>query len=115
MLRKPSERRVQGQQVGSVERDEIATLCPTLWEYMTATTWDDGSARLPSSLLLFAQDGMLKGMLRDRDAGLCLWVAGSSISGLLGVLEAALLDPQTEWRVDRQQPGQTASRKKRAG
>jgi hypothetical protein len=83
---------------------------PILWSYLTQTKWQDGSPRLTSSLLVFSDDGVLKAMLRDRDAGLCLWVAGGTMSGLFDALEAAVSDSKADWRQDRQQPGQTAKR-----
>lgn len=91
----------------------FAEMYPILWSYLTQTKWEDGSARTPSSVLFFAQDGILKGMLRDRDAGLCLWVASATWSGLLDALEGALSDPRADWRVDRQAEGQQAQRVRR--
>lgn len=110
MLKKPEGRKVQGADV-QIPRDIKAEKeIPTLWSYLTQTTWEDGTARQTAGLLIFAQDGMLKAMLRDKDAGLCLWVAGKSWAGLLGALEAALNDPEAEWRVDRQAEGDKAKR-----
>lgn len=113
MLEKPVERRVIGENV-VVPRDVKASKeWPLLWDHLTQTTWPDGSPRTTSSLLIFAADGVLKAMLRDREAGLCLWVASPSWGGLLTVLEASLGDPGAEWRLDRQLPGQQAKRTKR--
>lgn len=87
---------------------------PTLWSYLTQSAWDDGSPRVTSSLLVFVQDGIMKGLLRDREAGLCLWVAAPGLSQLLGVLETNLGSSAADWRVDREQgKGQTAKRVKR--
>jgi len=113
MLKKPSNRNVAGAGGSAVEVCELALQVPTLYEYLTQTAWDDGTARETAGLLVFFQDGMLKGMLRDKDSGLCLWVAARSLSALLATLEAALLDPAAEWRVDRQVPGQAARRVKK--
>jgi len=88
---------------------------PLLWSYLTQTAWEDGTARLTSSLLIFSDDGTLKGMLRDREAGLCLWVAGATFGGLLEALEGSLGDPRADWRQDRQQAGQTAKRQAKRG
>lgn len=88
---------------------------PQLWAYLSQKVWDDGTARQPSSLLVFEQDGIFKCMVRDKDAGLCCWVASPTLSELFSAIEAALVDPGTEWRVDRQQEGQAAKRVKRQG
>lgn len=114
MMKKPSaERRVVGVSPMLVKDERYEKKCPTLWAHLTALQWDDGTSRQTSSILIFAGDGMLKGMLRDREAGLCLWVAADGLEKLLLVLEASLNDPQAEWRVDRQAEGQPASRVKR--
>jgi hypothetical protein len=52
-------------------------------------------------------------LLKDRDAGLCLWIAAPTLLGLFEALELALCDAETEWRVDRQFEGQPAKRVKR--
>lgn len=113
-MKKPSaERRVVGVSPMLVKDERYEKKCPTLWQHLTSLTWDDGSVRQTSSLLIFAGDGLLKAMLRDREASLCLWVAADGIEKLLLVMEAALNDPQAEWRVDRAAEGQQASRVKR--
>lgn len=83
---------------------------PLLWSYLTQNKWEDGTARQTASLLVFSDDGVLKGMLRDREAGLCLWVAGATVSGLFEAIEGSLGDPRADWRQDRQMAGQTAKR-----
>lgn len=113
LLRKGDSRRVQGGATTGMEADELASRFPVLWSYLTQTAWEDGQARQTSNLLIFCQDGILKGMLRDRDAGFCLWTAAGSLGALLDVMEASLLDPNTEWRVDRQAQGQQAKRVKK--
>lgn len=99
---------------GSADRvltdPDFASHWPSLWEHLTAVKWDDGSPRRTSSLLVFSQDGVLKGMLRDQEAALCLWVAGATYQGLLDALEAGCCDPDTEWRQDRLKAGDTAKR-----
>lgn len=103
-----------------VAGDSVPTDGPTavkmlgnlIW-HLTATKYADGSPRRPGSLLVFAQDGVYKLMIRDRDEGLCLWLATQTIEGVLMAAEAGLGSPAAEWRVDRQQEGQQASRVKK--
>lgn len=83
---------------------------PLIWEHLTATKFDDGTARQTSTLLLFAQDGVLKAMLKDKEAGLCAWVSGATWDGLLTALELALGDDLFEWRQDRT-AGQTGAQR----
>jgi len=86
---------------------------PILWSYLTQMKWEDGSPRQTSSLLIFADDGVLKAMLRDREVGLCLWVAGATVQGLWDALEGALTDPRADWRADRKFEGDPAKRQRR--
>lgn len=92
---------------------EFATRWPTLWAYLSQTKWEDGSVRQTSSMTVFQSDGMLKGMLKDSNIGMCLWVAGTTFMGLLDVLEAALCDPAADWRMDRRAQGDQARRVKK--
>jgi hypothetical protein len=97
-------------------RDEVAAKrWPQLWEYLTAKAYDDGSPRVTSSLLIFEQEGTLKGMLRDKDGDRCLWVAARGLIDLLECLDGQLGDDQADWRPDRKEKGQSAPRGKRAG
>ena len=99
--------------VSTIVDDEWTRRWPILHSYMTQTTWEDGSRRETAGLLVFAQDGMLKGMLRDKDTGLCLWCAACGLLPLLDAMEGLLCDPKADWRVDRQTEGAKASRKTR--
>lgn len=114
MLQKPTNRKVAGVAAELPKDVRAAKEYPLLWDHLSQRKWDDGSPRQTSSVMLFEQDGVLKAMLRDKDAGLCLWVASKSLYGVLGALEAALSDPEAEWRVDRQAEGQQAKRVKRS-
>lgn len=113
MLSKSQERRSSGTAPDTAVDERFKNKWPNLWDYLTQTKWDDGTPRETSSLLVFAGDGRLKGMLKDRDASLTLWVAADTFERLLDLLEKACVDPDAEWRQDRPQgqPGATASRK----
>lgn len=86
---------------------------PTLWLYMTQLKWDDESLRLPSGLTVFVQDGLFKGLLKENNESLCLWVAAPSFFGVLEALEMALNVPQPDWRVDRKAGGGVARKPKK--
>lgn len=88
---------------------------PLLWQHLTQDVWEDGSKRQCSSLLIFAQEGVLKAMLRDYEAGQVLWTAGSGFNGLLHAVEGQLESPDADWRVDRRPAStDTAKRAKRS-
>jgi len=113
LLSKESERRVVGGSAGQVADDKFSKLYPTLFAYLTQTAWPDGTVRETSSLSMFTDGAAVKCVLKDRSLGICLWATAPTFTGLYAVLEALLCDPGAEWRVDRQQPGQKASRVKK--
>lgn len=115
MLRKPGERVVSGRSTADVDDGEAKKRYPVLWEYLTATAYPDGVAREPASLLIFWQEGMLKGMLRDKDAGLCLWGAAKGLFPLLEQLDGMAGDPASEWRLDKAAGHTQAKRTTRSG
>jgi len=84
---------------------------PLLWDHLTQLTWEDGSQRAPSTFMVFPQDGLLKVLFRDVDSGLCCWLATRQLSTLFELLECALGDPATDWRLDRR-PGTADSAKR---
>jgi hypothetical protein len=75
---------------------------PMTWDYLTQATWEDGTVREVSTVMIIPEGGCVKIMLRDRAMGVCCWVASPTLTGFWEVLEAALRDPQHEWRTDRQ-------------
>ena len=71
---------------------------PALAEYLEVDSWDDGKTRLTSTLLVFVEDGSVKGCLNDREADRALWVTAGSIQGVIEALEAALAAGTGDWR-----------------
>lgn len=85
--------------------DDLAGLYPTLWEYIASVRWEDGTARQPSSLLLFIEDGYAKLCLNDRELQRTGWATGASVAEAAEALEAALATGRIEWRKARPQGG----------
>jgi hypothetical protein len=71
---------------------------PALAEMLFATTWPDGSARVPSSLTVFTGDGVVKACLNDKDADLTAWASAGSLAALLDTLEVGLQSDGLDWR-----------------
>lgn len=88
---------------------------PTLFDYLTATTFEGegNELRQVSTLLIFGQDAVWKACLRDRAESVCLWVAAPSVLGTLEVLEGELAGPTAAWRLDRVAGHQEATRRPR--
>lgn len=112
MLERATRPKTEGGLSGTVDVD-LAKKFPALAAHLCQAAWEDGDLRQTSTLAIFTGDGCWKACLRDRELGLCLWVAAKSFAALPGVLEAALGDPGTVWRVDRQASGAQASRKRK--
>jgi len=74
---------------------------PTLVQWLTETAWDNGDAREPGSLLIFAQDLRWKGMLTDKDNGYVCFVTAEDVDGVLAALEKGLLANSLDWRESR--------------
>lgn len=78
--------------------EEAQRECPTLFQFLTATSWPDGTSRQVSSLVVFAEDKAWKVCLSDRDTGNNIWASSTTYSGLLGALEGRLTEPCPDWR-----------------
>jgi len=73
-------------------------LFPTLWGYLSDLRYEDGSPRQTATLMLLAEQGVVKACLNDRDNDRSVWVSGRGVEEALSVLEAALLAGRAEWR-----------------
>lgn len=92
-------------QAQDLQGDQLVRDFPCLFEYLTLTRWEDGTARVPSSLTLFLDEGRLKACLHDRDMGRVAFVAGWAPVPVLRALEEGLLEGTVEWRPSRSQGG----------
>jgi hypothetical protein len=91
---------VAGQKDGGADPsdDKFKKNYPTLFEYMASSSWPDGEVRKRSSLVIFAEDGMFKGCLGERDLNMQLWGASTTLLGVLEALEGRLTEDRPEWR-----------------
>lgn len=72
---------------------------PAIVEYMTLVQDDDKNERETSTLLIFAEAGVWKACLGDRETGYTLWASGGTVEELLESLEAILQSPRPGWRL----------------
>lgn len=112
---KRKERRHASTVVRSAVDDEFRARYPELYDYLTATCYDDDpkQPRTTSTLLVFGQDGCFKACLRDRAESCCCWVAAPTFLELLGVLESELAGGTAVWRDDRLSGAAEAKRRPR--
>lgn len=79
---------------------DLASRCPFLNLFLTATVDDDGKPRKGATLMFFAEDGRFRAVLHERQLSLSLWRDADSLQGCLEGLEAALAGGRAEWRKD---------------
>jgi len=92
--------------------DDILEKYPLLAEHLAATHYDgeEPGTRQTGSLLIFAQDGWWKAMLRDKATQRCLWTTCPDFLGILGMVEEHIGCPSPDWRLDRASGAPQASR-----
>lgn len=76
----------------------LPQLFPTLWAYLSDTVWSDGSARSTSTITVFAEDGLVKLCLNDREGKRTCWSTGTSLEESAEALEQRLAAGTAEWR-----------------
>lgn len=77
--------------------DEWRRTYPTLHDWLTLTGVS-GKDREVGTFTFFAQDGMFKMALNDKESGLVCFLSSKTVSGVLGVAEAGLKAGTLEWR-----------------
>lgn len=80
------------------EDDSIQRHHPALWEFLSLSSWEDGSPRQTGTVLLVVDAGMVKAWLNDRDGQRAAWASGDSLGGVLERLEVGLTKDTLEWR-----------------
>lgn len=86
----------------SIGQDEaFRRRCPTLHDHLFDQTWDDGSSRETSTLLIFRDDGGWKACLNDRSMQRTAFICGASVQELLDAIEEGLAGDELDWRTKR--------------
>jgi hypothetical protein len=84
---------------------EDARAYPNLVEFLALTKYTDGTRRITGSVNLFVEDGRLKVCFNDRDVCQVAFRVMDALDTLLAGLEAALEDPDLDWRKSRENGG----------
>lgn len=88
-----------GRVAGDVPEDKhFPAKFPAIWEFLTEVKLEDGTTRVPSTLMLIIEDGSWKACLNDRENERSCWMAGLTLDTVLARLEATLCDGEAEWR-----------------
>lgn len=93
---------------GPAGSGEAAGICrwaieySNLFEFLTATVFEDSTPRRPGTMTLFCSpDGGVRMCLSDKDTLETAFISSSDISGLFERAEAGLVSGNLEWRQPR--------------
>lgn len=76
---------------------DFKRLYPILWDFL-ALTGVAGANRRTGTILVFCEDGMVKGCLTDREEGFYSFLSAKSFTELLEAFNKALEKGGLEWR-----------------
>jgi hypothetical protein len=88
---------------------EFSARYPALWEWLTLSIVD-GRPVETATCTLFAEEGMLKACICDRDGDRSFFRAATTFLGLLEALEGALASGSADWR-PRKRPSSPSTRR----
>ena len=78
--------------------DATLSTFPIVCDYLTVDQYDDGKPRITATLLLFCEDGLLKGCLSDRDSDRVVFKQGDTLFDVLSSMERGLDEDTIDWR-----------------
>lgn len=85
---------------GPAASTEGLSKLPSLAEWMTTTSFEDGTPRIVPTVTFWCSNGEWKANLRDRAEGLCLWLSAPTWSDLVKMIDLACQDESYPWRRD---------------
>jgi hypothetical protein len=74
---------------------------PALLEFLSLSSWEDGSPRRPGTIRLLTEDGRWKCSLNDPENKRYAFMSGTTPEELLAGAEKHLRGDTVEWRPDR--------------
>ena len=76
---------------------------PTICEYLSHTTYEDGSPRETSTISVKEQDGKVLVALNDKQESRGLYRSAGSVQEAMALIEKALATNSADWRVWKQE------------
>jgi len=89
---------LSGPSSATVEQGKMLADYSSIWEFLTGTSWSDGTSRKPGSLSLKLMSGSLQATLTDPSTATYCCRSGRSLEECLMSLEMAFLDNSLAWR-----------------
>lgn len=83
---------------GPLQLGDYLPLYPTLTDYLTCEAWEDGTPRVPATVMLFAQDGRWKVCINDKAMSRVAFIAGLTPESALQAAEDGLASDDLDWR-----------------
>lgn len=80
-------------------------LMPALREFLTLAVWEDGTDRVPGTMVAFVDGGMVKVLLNDKDADRVAVVSAKSLYAAMEAADEHLTMDALDWRRSRPQGG----------
>ena len=87
----------------TISTGTLLTAFPHVLEFLTLHKWEDGSQRIPGTLLVFVDGSMWKGCLKDKNGPRVTFVSSSDLDGLFLAIEDGLKEDNLDWRADKPQ------------
>lgn len=84
---------------------KLSSSYPALWEFITLTQWEDGTARQPGSVTVFLGHVQLQACITCKESSRVAFVSGRSLEELLLALDQGLADDRLDWRRQRENGG----------
>lgn len=110
ILRKAVPPATTGVELGCWLAPDGSELMPAMREFLTMCVWEDGSARATGTLVAFADGGVMKVLLNDKDADRIAVVSGKTFYDAVEAAEEGLALDSLDWRRNRQPQGRGGKR-----
>lgn len=85
--------------------EAFAKKMPALWEWLTASKDETGEARETGTLLIFAEEGLIKVCACNRDTGHVAFVSAKTLQDALLKVDKGLGADSLDWRLSKRDRG----------
>lgn len=89
-----------GAKSGEASDPDVSKWAPTVVEFLTRETWEDGQPRRTGTVMVLCEDGVFKAWVHDRDGACSCWLSAGSLLDLVDALESVLANGDGNWRKD---------------
>lgn len=78
---------------------------PALWEWLTATKDETGEARETGTILIFAEEGLVKMCVCNRDTGHVAFISAKTLQDAFLKVDKGLAADSLDWRLSKRDKG----------